>query len=535
MRLTNLDKRSRNVSRVALIALAAASFAGCSSDVGRFEEPVYTGSTPNQRAILGSNGYAGGPASSASSYQGQPSWNRRADNAWQNVDTTGSIGTADAGVTREELAPPGPQYAQSVARPARPTLSDAGAPAAPARGGAGSWTGAGGTWVTLQPGENVDTLSRRYSVPSTAIRSVNNYGGQGGPLPGERVLIPVYNAAAPQAAAPAPVVRQAAPQPQTLRAPVATNHAPIQSTAPRPQAPQQVAARPAPTAPQGQINQTPPRVLTTGSLPKKPDQGGVKLVGEYTVKPGDSLASIARTYGCTEQALRERNNMRTGAVQPGQRLLLPAGTKLMLKTSENKAGTPPATAKVPTAPTQVAAAPAKPAQVAAAPVAPAKPATPAAPKDTRAIDQRAAETIAVAKEPTPEETTGSVTPGTFRWPVRGRVISEFGAKPNGEKNDGINLAVPEGTSIKAADEGEVIYVGNEIKGYGNLVLIAHPNGYTSAYAHASEILVKRGDKVSRGHIIARAGATGGVSGPQLHFELRRGRTPVDPKPHLASN
>lgn len=523
MRLTNLDKRSRNVSRVALIALATASFAGCSSDVGRFsEDPIYTGSTPNQRAILGSNNYGGGPAPSASSYQGQPSWNRRVDNAWSNVDTTGSIGTADSGVSRQDLAPPsGPQYAQSVARPARPTLTDASAPAAPARGASGSWTGAGGTWVTLQPGENVDALSRRYSVPSSAIRSVNNYGPQGGPLPGERVLIPVYNAAsampAPQQPS-APVVRQAAPQPQTLHPPVATAHPPIQTTAPRPQV--AVRTAPAPTAPQGSVAQTPPRVLTTGSLPKKPDQGGVKLVGEYTAKQGDTFASIARTYGCSEQALRDRNNMRVGNVQPGQRLLLPAGTKLMLKTSENKAGTPPMPAKAPAA-TQVAAA------------APA--AKPAAPKDTHAIDQRAAETIAVAKEPAPEETTGSVAAGTFRWPVRGRVIAEFGSKPNGEKNDGINLAVPEGTSIKAADDGEVIYVGNEIKGYGNLVLISHANGYTTAYAHASEILVKRGDKVSRGFIVARAGATGGVSGPQLHFELRRGRTPVDPKPYLASN
>ena len=81
----------------------------------------------------------------------------------------------------------------------------------------------------------------------------------------------------------------------------------------------------------------------------------------------------------------------------------------------------------------------------------------------------------------------------FRWPVRGRIISGFGKKPNGERNDGINLAVPEGTSVKAAEDGTVIYAGNELKSYGNLVLIRHTNGWVSAYAHNSELQVKRGD------------------------------------------
>lgn len=542
MRLTILEMRSRNLSRVAMIALATAGFGGCSSDTGRFaDDPIYTGSTPNQRAIIGQNN--GWNSGSASSYQGQPSWNRSADRAWSNVDTTGSI-ASETSVARQDLAPPsGPQYAEAVARPPRPTLSDASpAPARPTAA-AGGWTGAGGTWVTLQPGENVDVLSRRYSVPSNAIRSVNNYGSNGGPLPGERVLIPVYNAAAPQAV-PAPVVRQAAPQPQTLRPPAPQARAvapapqqmqqPVRTVAPQaaatqPQirtvapAPTPVAARP--TAPQ-------PHVSTTGSVPPRQPEGGVKLVGEYTVKRGDTFASIARTYGVSEQALRDRNNMRTGAVQPGQRLLLPAGTKLMLKTSQNQTGTPPKpedAAKAPTAPTPA------PTQVAAAPAKPAPAAKPVTPHDTSKIDQRAAETIAIAKEPTPEETTGTVTPGSFRWPVRGRVIQEFGAKPNGEKNEGINLAVPEGTSVKAADDGEVIYAGNEIKGYGNLIVVRHGNGYTTAYAHASELLVNRGDKINRGQIIARAGATGSVSQPQLHFELRKGQKPVDPKPFLASN
>jgi murein DD-endopeptidase MepM/ murein hydrolase activator NlpD len=123
----------------------------------------------------------------------------------------------------------------------------------------------------------------------------------------------------------------------------------------------------------------------------------------------------------------------------------------------------------------------------------------------------------------------------FRWPVRGRVISEFGKKPNGERNDGINLAVPEGTSVKAAEDGTVIYAGNELKSYGNLVLIRHADGWVSAYAHNSTLQVKRGDEVRRGQVVALSGMSGGVTTPQLHFELRKDATPVDPLQHLTES
>ena len=129
------------------------------------------------------------------------------------------------------------------------------------------------------------------------------------------------------------------------------------------------------------------------------------------------------------------------------------------------------------------------------------------------------------------EPAGSL-PG-FRWPVRGRVIVAFGPKPNGVQNDGINLAVPEGTPIKAAEDGVVAYAGSELKGYGNLVLVRHPNGFVTAYAHASDILVKRGEAVKRGQVIAHAGQTGNVTSPQLHFEIRKGATPVDPSQYLS--
>jgi LysM repeat protein len=122
----------------------------------------------------------------------------------------------------------------------------------------------------------------------------------------------------------------------------------------------------------------------------------------------------------------------------------------------------------------------------------------------------------------------------FRWPVRGRVIASFGSSLNGERNDGINLAVPEGTPVKAAEDGVVSYAGNGLASNGNLVLIHHSNGYSTVYAHAKELLVKRGDQIKRGQVIAQSGQTGNVNTPQLHFEVRRGATPLDPVRFLKS-
>jgi murein DD-endopeptidase MepM/ murein hydrolase activator NlpD len=133
---------------------------------------------------------------------------------------------------------------------------------------------------------------------------------------------------------------------------------------------------------------------------------------------------------------------------------------------------------------------------------------------------------------TPPVASPDDTEQRFLWPVEGRVISAFGDNPNGGRNDGINISVPRGTPVLAADAGEVSYVGNELKGYGNLILIRHDNGFVTAYAHADGVHVKRGEHVERGQVIATVGETGNVSQPQLHFELRHGTQPVDPTPYL---
>jgi len=122
--------------------------------------------------------------------------------------------------------------------------------------------------------------------------------------------------------------------------------------------------------------------------------------------------------------------------------------------------------------------------------------------------------------------------GKFLWPVNGKIVSAYGVKDGGQHNDGINIAAPLGTPVHAAENGVVVYAGNELRGWGNLLLIRHADGWVSAYAHCEALLVKRGDQVKRGQVIARVGQTGAVASPQLHFELRKSGQAIDPASEL---
>jgi murein DD-endopeptidase MepM/ murein hydrolase activator NlpD len=134
-----------------------------------------------------------------------------------------------------------------------------------------------------------------------------------------------------------------------------------------------------------------------------------------------------------------------------------------------------------------------------------------------------------------EEAPADTETDKFIWPVRGPIIEGFGGSRHGERNDGINIATQEGAPIRAAAAGTVTYTGNELKGYGNLVLIRHDDGYVTAYAHAGSIRVTRGDMVEKGQVIGTTGATGDVDQPQLHFEIRRGTQAVDPQRYLVAD
>lgn len=193
---------------------------------------------------------------------------------------------------------------------------------------------------------------------------------------------------------------------------------------------------------------------------------------------------------------------------------------------------PPAPSQAqPAAAPPVAAAPVAAAPVAAAAVAAVTASAPAATPSTRPAASRSAETPrAPAREAAAPART--LPPGRFVWPVRGRVVSGFGDKGGGLVNDGLNIAAPQGTPVRAAAQGTVIYAGNGVRGFGNLVLIRHEGGWVTAYGHNERILVRQGQVVRTGEEIARVGSTGSVATPQLHFQVRRGGRPVDPAAHL---
>ena len=236
----------------------------------------------------------------------------------------------------------------------------------------------------------------------------------------------------------------------------------------------------------------------------------------HIVNRGDTLMSIARRNHVPVGELARANNLDHSAK-------LSLGMKLTVPGSKSAVVAPVAQ------PVAVAAVPVQP----VAPVAASATKMAAAGGPPQAARLAQATTNVVEEKPVveqasikPSEATGALP--TFRWPVRGKVITSYGAKTNGKSNDGINVAVPEGTPVKAAEDGVVAYSGNELKGYGNLVLVRHSNGYVTAYAHASELMVKRGDTIKRGQIIAKSGQSGEVGSPQLHFEIRKGSSPVDP-------
>ena len=346
---------------------------------------------------------------------------------------------------------------------------------------------------------------------------------------------------------------------------------------------QQVASYAVPAHQSPRLSQapTPMRSDVTGSIAT--GHGGWSAEGGMPViaAQGDTAKLLGERYNIPTDALLKANGFSSAAqIRPGTRVVIPvysasaapapmaaAGAKhdhssreKLLARHEPKPetmrfvkGPQPAPVKVAAAaPVKAAAAApihgraqamtklappaAKPVVVAAAKLAPAPKIEPPKPVKVAKLETPEVKKPAPV-DPTP---TASLPPPTaaapsgaanpeFRWPARGRIIQGF--KSGG--NDGINIAVPEGTAVKAAESGVVAYAGSEIKGFGNLVLIRHPNGYVSAYANNGELGVKRGEQVKRGQTIAKSGQSGNVASPQLHFELRKGSTPVDPTQYLA--
>lgn len=234
----------------------------------------------------------------------------------------------------------------------------------------------------------------------------------------------------------------------------------------------------------------------------------------HVIESGESLYTIARRYDVTAQAIIQANGFTSpDKIYVGQKIVIPGRPDLLTK----KGPASPVTGdEATTAPVEVASI----APNGGAPIAQEALAT-----ETETTQVAAAKPL---QQPAVEPTLSGAD--KFRWPVSGRIITDFA----NSKGTGINIEAPEGAAIRAAENGQVIYVGNGVEGYGNLVLIRHPNGYVSAYAHLRDTKVEKGDVINRGDQIGTAGMTGSVSRPQLHFELRKGATPVDPVPLLAS-
>ncbi len=301
--------------------------------------------------------------------------------------------------------------------------------------------------------------------------------------------------------------------------------------------------------------------------------------GVVVVQAGDTLYGIARRTGAPLRGLIDANHLQAPyRVQAGQRLQIPreshaasAPTPVVAETLSARAPFPPRpqptvdAAPLP-APAGGMAQPVPPAlggvfppalpptlpqassSAAPRPAVPAPP--PVAPSNTSVtVEPRGstAETSSAAAAPSPPATSSpAASPpaapadaqppsraGRFLWPLRGNILSGFGPKPGGLQNDGINIAAARGASVRAAENGIVVYAGNELKGFGNLLLVRHADGWMTAYAHLDEILVERGASVQRGQAVAKVGQTGSVASPQLHFEMRRAGRAVDPRSVLA--
>lgn len=255
-------------------------------------------------------------------------------------------------------------------------------------------------------------------------------------------------------------------------------------------------------------SQRPPERPTWVARKVVPDARDVNGVRIHRVKPGETGIAIARAYGIPWSELASLNRLSPPfLLQVGDQLRLPSRQTVEARPVEERAkafNLDVDTLITGSEPAQKAPAPRPPAQTATKP-----------PSTSGAPPARVASAPADAL--------------TFLWPVDGRIISGFGPKSAGRFNDGINLKASAGTPVRAAASGTVAYAGDAITGFGNLVLIRHDKGWVTAYGHNEALLVERGQKVRAGDPIARAGNTGSVTEPQLHFEIRRGRTAIDPQ------
>jgi len=341
-------------------------------------------------------------------------------------------------------------------------------------------------------------------------------------------LLPVVSALAVSACIPAP----SRPRP-SAQTPTVLNPPPTIATNPEA----------APPPPSWQAQSVSPNARTVGAA-------------SYTVRPGDTLLAIAGRTGAGVAAIARANAIEPPyIIRPGQRLTIPAGRYHEVRRGE----TGIAIARAYGVDwTRIAALNAfeepyilrvgerillpSPAEVSTMSRSERAAAfnldiddiiTGGAP--ALAANEATAQPVRDAQSSLPSgaavSSPANIT-GRFGWPLTGPIVATFGQGTGGQRNNGIDIAAPRGTPVRAAAGGVVIYAGNEIQVHGGLVLINHGDGWITAYGHLDELSVARGQRVERGQLIARSGDTGLADRPLLHFEIRRNREPVDPSIHL---
>lgn len=466
----DLSGAARPRALVSALTLALAA-GGCSADVGRFDHPSFNlnGDTGTTSALPTPSEPVGSQGPSLSGGQDSYSGNTYAPSSSRSTDRV------ELGALPESSGPATspPSYRQPTYQPRTAYRAPEPAPTSIAGHRSAGPAPASGT-IEVQRGDTLYSLARANNVTVNELMAAN---GLSSPMirPGQTLRLPGSNAV------------------------VAAPHAP-------------------PSASRRSVAAAPERAASHVAV--------ADWNGSYQVQTGDSLYRIARRHDVRIADLQRANGITNPrALKPGMTLRVPGQGDGTSHTAE-VAPVPGATAEpevarsIPSS-TQPTLLNGEERRVASLDTGRATDATPPA----------------VSTAPVKPVKTAAITPSgvamsSLRWPAKGKVLSGFGQRPDGTHNDGVNIAVPKGTEVHAAAEGEVAYAGSELKGYGNLILLRHDNGWVTAYAHADQILVQRGDKVRRGDVIAKAGNSGQVDQPQVHFELRQGSKPVDPLPYL---
>lgn len=464
----------RTLGRGVALVMVGGLAAGCSSGASRFTDDFYTGSTTNQQSILSSNSSASvAPAPTDGTYTA--SVNRA---AVEPVDMSSRV-------TRSSLpspTAPATATATAVAQPVRREVQTAAVE---------TTASARRAIDPLSRSEERDAAEARVRAAETKVKAAEVKATATAEAPVKTARLAVAN--------PAPTMVVKTPEARPSRA-----EAPAKAPAPVEAPAKQVAVLPNP--PKAKESAAPEQTASADTSKKKVAEVAKpkSSKGSYTVAEGDSLSRIAKKHGVSVAALKAANGD-SDALRIGQEVKIPAAGETVVATAK-----PP---KLDT--TETASIEKKPEKLAASQKISAQPAAYQPP-----VKQKA---ISAVEEESDDSAPNSTGIDRMRWPAKGRVA---------KSRDGIDIQVPEGTPVKAAENGVVIYAGDGLKDFGNTVLVRHSNGLVTVYGHADKLNVKRGQTVKRGEQIATSGMSGQTETPKLHFEVRKDSSPVDPSTYL---